>query len=113
MPGSHMARTPEERSEAFAGFPERILELREQRSSGTLSTQGRMSYGCSRRSLLARRLTFCLRAEVAYRFFLPVAEGCGRERRSIRSVLQRYRAPIATATRCPRLPLQLWQTDPS
>lgn len=27
-----------------------------------------MSYGCSRRSLLAPRLTFCLRAELAYRF---------------------------------------------
>ncbi len=37
MPGSRMARTPEERAEAFAGFPERILELREQRSSRTLS----------------------------------------------------------------------------
>jgi hypothetical protein len=37
MPGSHLARTAEERADAFGGFPERILELREQRSSGTLS----------------------------------------------------------------------------
>lgn len=35
-----MARTPEERSEAFAGFPERVLELREQRSGGKLSDAG-------------------------------------------------------------------------
>jgi hypothetical protein len=37
LPGHHMARTPEEHAEAVAGFPERIAELRQQRSNTALS----------------------------------------------------------------------------
>lgn len=35
--GSHVARTQEELAEVFAGFPERIVELREQKKTRSLS----------------------------------------------------------------------------
>jgi hypothetical protein len=36
--GSHVARTPEELAEVFAGFPERIVELRQRAMSAPLSS---------------------------------------------------------------------------
>jgi len=35
--GAHIAHTPEELGEAFAGFPERIVELRLRRANSPLS----------------------------------------------------------------------------
>lgn len=37
--GSHMARTPEELAEVFAGFPERIAELRLRRLNSPLTPE--------------------------------------------------------------------------
>lgn len=39
LPGNHMARTSEEIAQAFAGFPERIVELRAKRSEHGLSAE--------------------------------------------------------------------------
>ena len=65
MPGSRMARTPEERAEAFAGFPERILELREQRSSRTLSDAEQDELRLLEEILVRSAPTFCPRTEVS------------------------------------------------